>query len=332
MCLLSAMPITTVLADTDVVVFSNGDRLTGEVKSMDRGQLKFDTDATGTIDIEWNNVAYIKTDQDIQVEVQSGQRYFGHILMAEEESRVIVDTASGPAELESERVIGMHTIDEGGFRNIDINVSAGYNFTKASNVTQFNVGANADYRTRLRILSADFSSVISDSSNNEESQRQSLAFNWTRLRANRWLNDGGLSFDRNDETGINLRTSLSAGVGRILVQSSHALFTLRGGLQATRENIVNQPDDVDSLESYGEVTWEWYRYDTPELDWSTTLQIIPSLTESGRLRAEYDATLKWEIVKDFYWQLQFYESYDSKPQSDVPKNDYGVNTSLSYKF
>ena len=38
---------------TDTVVFHNGDRLTGEVKGLDRGQLSFDTDATGTIAIEW---------------------------------------------------------------------------------------------------------------------------------------------------------------------------------------------------------------------------------------------------------------------------------------
>lgn len=36
---------------TDVVVFNNGDRLTGEVKSLERGRLCFETDATDTISI-----------------------------------------------------------------------------------------------------------------------------------------------------------------------------------------------------------------------------------------------------------------------------------------
>lgn len=319
--------------DTDVVIFKNGDRLTGEVKKLDRGRLSFDTDATGTIDIEWDEVRSVRTDQSIQVEVQSGARYYGHIKEAENDFELLVETASGPIALSNSTVIAMNTIDSDGFRGMDLSVSAGYNFTKASNVTQFNIGVDAAYRTRIRILSADFSSQISDSSNNDVSQRQSLGVNYTRLRSNRWLNDGGISFDQNDELGLNLRTSISAGGGRILRQTNNSMFMLKGGLKATRENNINQPDDVDSLESYGEFTWEWYRYDSPELDWSTTLELIPSLTESGRVRGEFEATLSWEIFSDLFWALNFYNSYDNQPQSESgEENDYGITTSVSYKF
>ncbi len=38
-------------ADTDVVIFKNGDHLTGEVKSLERGRLRFKTEATDTISI-----------------------------------------------------------------------------------------------------------------------------------------------------------------------------------------------------------------------------------------------------------------------------------------
>ena len=328
--LMTAAPAA--LGDTDVVMFQNGDRLTGEMKSLSRGQLKFDSDATGVINIEWNKVAYIRVNQGIQVETGSGDRYFGHITISEKEFHVLVETAQGPVHLPSEKVIGMNPIDTGGFRDIDINVSVGYNFTAADSVTQFNVAMDADYRTQKRIFSTDFSSLISDSSNNDVNQRQSLSFNSTRLRPNRWLNDAGISFDRNDELGVNLRTSISAGGGRILVQTNRSNFILKGGLKATRENNIDEPEDVDSLESYGTMTWEWFRYDEPELDWSTTLEIIPSLTESGRVRGQFDATLRWEIINDFYWQLTLYDSYDNKPPADSTSNDYGITTALSYKF
>lgn len=336
--MLLAFALAILLADvacaaTDVVVFNNGDHLTGEVKSMSRGRLQFKTDATGTIYIEWDKVAHLSSNQHIQVETQSGRRYFGRLNNAESEFKLVVETSNGPEEIDTPSIVGMNPIDQGGLKDIDINVNVGYNFTRASTVTQFNVGADAQYRTRKRVLSASVSSYISDSENNDSSQKQSLAFNYTRLRANRWLNDGGISFDRNDELGLNLRTSLAAGGGRILLQTNNSMFTLKGGLKATRENNVSQPEDVNSLESYGIFVWEWYRYDTPELDWSTSLEIIPSLTESGRVRGEFDATLSWEIFADFFWQLQFYDSYDNNPQTDgVPSNDYGVNTSLSYKF
>jgi len=39
-------------AKTDVVVLLNGDRITGEVKELSYGQLKFKTDDMGTLYIE----------------------------------------------------------------------------------------------------------------------------------------------------------------------------------------------------------------------------------------------------------------------------------------
>lgn len=328
------LPATqSAFAKTDVVVFENGDRLTGELKSLNRGQVKFKTDPTGTINIEWDKVAFIKVDQHVQVETQNGERFFGLIEMTEETFVVRVATENGSMDLDNDFVVQMTPIDQTGLSDIDLSIAAGYNFTKASDVTQFNVGADASYRTRRRILSGQFSSLISNSANNDPSQRQSLSINYTTLRSNRWLNDGGVSFDRNDELGLNLRTSLSAGGGRILIQSNQSNLILKGGLKATRENNANQVEDLDSLEAYGTVGWEWFRYDSPELDWSTSLEIIPSLTEAGRVRSEFDTTLRWELLDDFYWQLSLYDSYDNQTQSETAsQNDYGITTSVSYDF
>lgn len=320
-------------AKSDVVRLKNGDHLTGEVKSLDRGQLSFDTDDMGTLSIQWDAVASVSIKDEMQVEMESGVRYYGHVKAAKEDHKVLIETASGPQVLEGDKVIAMNSIDEGGFRSMDLNVAFGYNFTKASNITQMNISANTKYRTLKRILSADFSSSISDSSNNEPSQVQSLSFTYTRLRGNRWLNDGGISFDRNDELALDLRTSVSGGIGRILHQSNSSNFTLSGGLKATRENDAGVEEDTDSLESYGAMAWQWFRFEDPELDWTTTLEIIPSLTESGRIRGQFDTTLRWEIINDFYWQLDFYDSYDNQPQGDTTTtNDYGITTSISYKF
>lgn len=321
-------------AKNDVVIMRNGDRLTGEVKSLSRGRLSFKTDATGTINIEWNDVARLTADHNIQVELESGLRYFGHLVDAEERFNIVVDTSTGPAGLRTENVVKMEPIDmEGLLQDIDVDVSVGYNFTKASQVTQFNVGVSADYRTRQRIASAKFSSIISDSSGNDTSRRQTLGFNYTRLRRNRWLNDGSLNFEKNDELGLDLRTTLGTGGGRILKQSNSVLLILKGGLQGTRENLVGEPEDKDSLESYVTLQWDWFRYDSPELDWSTNLQVIPSITESGRVRTEFDTTFKWEIVGDLFWRLEFYNSHDNQPQSaEGATNDYGIITSVEYDF
>jgi hypothetical protein len=330
--LFALLPLTG-LADTDVVVFRNGDKLTGEVKSLERGKMRFDHDATGVISIEWDDVAFLSSDQNIQAETTSGTRYFGNLSMSEDQDEIIVDTRRGPIVLQRERVVKMNPIDQETWRDIDIDLSVGYNFQNANSVKQFNVGLSASQRTRTRIMSASFSSVLSDSADSDTSERQNLGFNFTRLRANRWLNTGNLTFDRNDELNLNLRTSLGGGIGRIMRQTDHSFVVLEGGLKVTNENLVNEPEDVLSLESYGQMAWDWYRFDTPELDLSTSVEIIPSITEWGRIRSEIDVALKWEIVNDLKWQIEVYDSFDNRPQTEgASNNDYGIITSLAYDF
>ena len=42
---------SAVAQEEDVVIFNNGDRLTGEIRGLSRAQLSFNTDATGTIGV-----------------------------------------------------------------------------------------------------------------------------------------------------------------------------------------------------------------------------------------------------------------------------------------
>ena len=65
---LCAIPATAAMK-TDIVIFKNGDRLTGEFKSLKRGQLNLNTEATGTIGIEWDKISSVVSDQRVQVEV-----------------------------------------------------------------------------------------------------------------------------------------------------------------------------------------------------------------------------------------------------------------------
>ncbi|MDH3806071.1 MAG: DUF481 domain-containing protein, partial [Gammaproteobacteria bacterium] len=308
-----SMPV--IAADkTDILTFINGDHLTGEVKSLERGRLRFNTDATGTISIEWDDVAFLKSDQNIQVETENGVRYLGHLSASTDEKQIIVETGSGPVGLETDRVILMTPIEERGLDRLDGDISAGYNLAKADNVTSTHLAIDLNHRTEARILSLEFDSLLTDSSTNEPSQDISLDLDWTRLLANRWLAGGFISFDRNDELGLDLRTTIGAGGGRILRQSNNSALSLIGGLQVSREDVGADVSDENFLEAFATLQWDWFQYDTPELDLTTSLQIIPNLTDSGEYRGEFKIEVKWEIIEDLFWSLTINDSYDSKAE------------------
>ena len=62
---------------TDVVVLVNGDRITGEVKKLERGILTYGTDFMGTLKIEWGKVVQLRSDQLLELEMLDGTRTNG---------------------------------------------------------------------------------------------------------------------------------------------------------------------------------------------------------------------------------------------------------------
>jgi len=318
---------------TDTVIFKNGDKLTGEFISMKRGRLSLNTDAAGTIGIDWNKISNMVSDQVIQVEVAKGTRYFGKITPSEESSTIVVFTGSGRRTLEMKDVIRMDPIEGRGIRALDIDLALGYDFAKAGGVKQASIGIDMDYRTLVNIESLRFSTQVTDSNTQESSKRTNLALSHTRLWNNRWFTTGELQFDQNDELGLDLRTSIGGSVGRYRVQSNSMLLSVNAGLQFSRENFTTNIEDIDSIEASFAVNWDWFLFDDPELDLSMTYKVFPSLTESGRIRSELDTTLSWEIIGDLKWALSYYGSWDNQPQSeDASTSDYGINTSLIYDF
>ena len=320
-------------ANTDVVVFTNGDRLTGEVKLLERGKLSFKTAATDTISIEWDDVASLKSDQNIQVETESGDRFLGHLGAASSEGKVLVETTTGAVQLDVDRIVLMHPIEKKGIARFDGDITAGFNFAKANAMRQAHFGLDLEARTETRIFSLNMYSVTSDSADNSSSQRHSADISYQRLLADRWLIGAVLRLERNDELQLDLRTSLGIGGGRNILQTNSSTVSLIGGLQVSRENVSGNELDEDTLEAFATLNWDWFRYDTPELDFSTELQIIPNLTDSGRVRAELDISMKWEIVEDLFWELAFYDSFDSDPVVlGAEENDYGLVASLGWEF
>jgi len=321
------------------VYFKNGDKLTGEIRSLGRGRLNLNTDATGTIAIEWDKISGIVSNQHIQLETASGIRYFGSLKTSEGVSKIIIVTDNGPQMLDAERVIVMEPIEGRGIDALDIDFTVGYNFAKAGGVASTNLAVNMDWRSLIRIESLSFSTTITDSDTLEASKRMILGLQHTRLFKKRWFSNGNLTFEQNDELGLDFRTSIGFGVGRYLVQSNRMLWSLDAGLQVSREELAAPDEDptasteeTDSLEATFTAKWDWFIFQDPELDWSTTVQLVPSLTESGRVRGELDTSLQWEIMNDLKWGFSLYGSLDNKPAETGEKTDYGINTTVTYEF
>jgi hypothetical protein len=156
---------------------------------------------------------------------------------------------------------------------------------------------------------------------------------WLRCASSEYprIRVGG-GFDSNDELGINLRTYAVSGLGRHLHQTQRSTVDALLGLSVNHEDRVTG-EDTDNLEGVLKGEYSVYDFDTPIKDITLDLTLYPNLTDPGRLRAQGNARVRWEVVADLTLDFTFYADYDSgATASEVSTSDYGVVASVGYSF
>jgi hypothetical protein len=100
-----------------------------------------------------------------------------------------------------------------------------------------------------------------------------------------------------------------------------------------RERKSDESEPVFNLEGLINAQYQLFKYDHPKMNLLTYINLLPSLSDFGRVRFNYNAQLSWEIFIDFYWDLTFYYEHDNKPQSEnVSQSDYHIDTSIKFEF
>jgi Protein of unknown function, DUF481 len=325
-------------AKSDLVRMTNGDRITGEIKGLTRGLLTMKTEFLGTLDVEWVHVAEVESSHLFILETADGKRHFGTITTSETEGVIML----ADVDRVEQRAISLLTIvrldqlENTFFDRLQGTLSAGLNYTRASDVLQYSLGAGVTYRSRRRSLSLEANSNLTSKRSEEvdaTSQRHSLRFGYRELLQDRWFWTGLGEVSQNKDLGVALRTLAGGGGGRSLVQTHRSLLSVLGGIVVSREDVAGSNSVVESYEGLAGVDYQLFDVDSPETDFAMTLMLWPSLTEAGRVRADVQARLRRELIKDFFLELSFYNSYDSKPpSSEAAKNDWGFVTSAGYRF
>ena len=318
---------------TDVVVLRNGDRITGEIKELRRGMLKYKTDDMSTIYIEWDKITQITSKDVFEVEMRSGQRIFGSLEETSEKYKMVVQTVMAPVPVDLIQVVALTPIKASFFSRMDGSLDVGFSYTKAKSQTTWTASGNVKYRTKNYLFSLNGSSYYSKQEDTDSTSRNDLQFIGRRFFGRRWNVFGIAQAEQNEELNLDYRTALGGGAGRGLVQTNRFIFVVLGGVLFTREKYTDEVESTLSGEVVTGGTFELFQYDTPKMDLTANFYALPSLTLLGRVRLSSDAKLRFELFKDFFWAFSYFATYDSDPPAEgTEKSDYGLTTSLGWTF
>ncbi len=333
LCLLTAWPASAsdVHQKTDVITLYNGDRVTGEIKSMSAGLLVLGTDAMDSVSIQWQEIARIDSRYNYQVRTSTGQRYYGELQPGERPGELAIKDLYGSHTIEYLEIVELEPIEERWLDRFDAYLSAGYSYTKASSVAQTTLNTTLSYEDQHSRNSINARTTLT---NTEEDSSQSSKIDltrqvWSTSRA-RYFQAYYGNFEKNDELGVDYRLSVGAGLGRYFIDTYRTRLTGGAGLQVLTEEGTEE-GTRQSVEAFFSGEYGFWRFDDPEMDISFTLSLYPSLSESGRLRSSSDLRVRWEIINDLYWDITAFGSYDNQADSD--RNvDYGVTTGVGWTY
>ena len=320
---------------TDVVVLRNGDRITGEVKGMERGKLELKTDNAGTIYVEWDKITSLVSDQRLRVELSNGAIHLGTALANADPGQLqLSDAQAGTSvRVAMHDVVELYPVKQGlRLATIDGYLTAGYSYAKANNLQEFAFTGGINTTQEKRKWSLDASTAVTTQDGANDTQRYDVIGQVRHFLAQRWFMQETLQFESNDELALDLRTSLGASYGRYLVQSREHEWSVYAGANLTDEREVAQ-ESTRNVEAVFGTEYAFFRYDTPERNVVADLVVLPSLTESGRVRMGAKLRFRWEIIKDFFFEVSAYGMYDNRPGPYAASHsDYGTETSLGFTF
>jgi hypothetical protein len=315
----------------DTVYFQHGDRLTGELVSLDKGILKLKTNDVGTVSIEWQNVDSLCILNPLRILKHNGGILYGRLYPSgKNKVAIVIDVEDRKSEIELVAIVELIQLKEKILSRLSGTLSAGFNYTKATEVSQLDFSGNIDYKGEKTIFSANYDIVLTDDGS-KTTQRQSGGASSDRLLPNNWSAQGKLLAETNSEFQLDLRTSLNSSVSYKFIRSNSQLLQAGGGFSFNREFSGDLAQN--NIEGLIGLKYSLFIIDSPEITYNFDGYLFPGLTRFGRVRTEINTNLKWELFKDFFLKGSLFYSFDNQPLSGVDVHtDWGTSVGLEFKF
>jgi putative salt-induced outer membrane protein YdiY len=322
----------------DVVVMKNGDKFTGEIKGLQYGELMFKSGyMKDSVHLDWERVADLESKDTYIVTLSDGRRITGTIsrkmIQADDKQEFKISAADSSLEIASPEVITIENREASFWNQLTGSIDYGFGFSSGNNTTNSSLGATVAFNTAKNTIALATSSQFDSQANAKNTSRFTFDSQYGREITTNWIAFGLFSMLKSNQQDLNLRTTYGAGFGRRLVQTDRTTLLAIGGGAYSHESYFPQPGTepvLNNAEALLGLKFSTFRFKTLNINSQNFL--FPSLTDLGRFRFSSQSNLRIELLRNFYWNVQFYENYDTRPPVAAPKNDLGLSTSLGWTF
>lgn len=247
LCLLGVLPLA---ASADVVHLANGDRVTGELVSMDGSTVVFDTEWGGQLRVEREAVRSIDTEEALGVELESGVKTEVTLVAAESGEQAIVD-AEGNVEEVGLGTLGLVYRETPLIRVGDdfrLDATYGLNITSGNADTQtHSVRGNMGFRRgqQRHRTRAELDRKIDEGNVTKDQYR--LGHQLDFFFRDDWYGYGSAEYFSDAIKEVDYRFTIGAGAGHQFWDNSLGALSAEGGASVVLEEIGGQQEENPAL-------------------------------------------------------------------------------------
>ena len=209
-------------------------------------------------------------------------------------------------------------------------ISIGYSLTRAQTLQQISMRSNVGYLTERWSAGISYNTFKSSQDDAVDIRRRDGGMNFNYFLPKDWYIPISVSYLSNTEQKIDLRLLGKVGVGKYLIHQNDAYWGFSGGANVNYEDFDDETSSRTSWEAF--IGTELNLFDIGDLTLFTKATAYPSLTESGRMRADLTFDMKYDLPYDFFVQLGLTYNYDNRPVEGAPEGDYIFQTTFGWSW
>ena len=321
----------------DTVILRSGHPVIGEVKSLQRGALRFDTREMDVVSIDWDDVALLTSGQFFEVRTRDGRRIFGSIQPVDTAVLVVVGGTRSDT-LPFPQVIEIGPIERGFLARTNGFFDIGTNLARANRLKSLLLKARFAYRGPRWGLESNGewywqqqqSVGSAGDTSTQSTKRATLSLGVNRFLGARWAVNGSGQAEQNQELSLDVRFLGALGATYSIVRTQGLEFSIGAGGTINDERFTGEPRSTTG-EILGTVGFD--AFDVGSVDVYTNITTYINPASGGRFRMDIDGRVAWEVFSDFTVGLNVTERLDSRPAGgDAAKRDYQYSVSLGWSW
>ena len=332
-------------AQIDSVRFENGNLLVGEIKSMEKGVLKMETDYSDSdFLIEWKKVVWLKTQSHFQISLENGSQYYSTVRSVNDSISIIVadydyliprfgddDTINGQKiALRTEEIVYLNSYNDKFSDRLSAAIDFGIDLAKAKNLKTITTRSMIGYKANKWSSDFTFNTLQTTQDSTDDIRRSDGTFNFRYHLPHKWYLISTLSLLSNSEQKLDMRYNAQQGLGLFIIRTNSAYWGGKLGANRNLERYNNDTEDRDSWEAY--IGTELDLYDIGDFSLSLNISAYKGLTETNRYRSDAALDLKYDLPYDLYIRIGTSVNYDTDPAEGASKIDYIFQTGFGWEW